>query len=221
MSEPMLKGEPHAFEDSVVIYQGAEALVSRGRYRGKDAVLKRRLVKGYRHPLIDHEVREKRTRMEVQAIRRAKEGGVLCPKVLDVDVENSSIYLEYIEGKAISDCLRREDDTSQLAREVGEAIAKLHGAGVIHNDLTTTNILKTPEGVAFIDFGLATTGRTNYEVRSVDLYVLERALGAVPEASPMFDLIFEAYQDTAWSDPSARDQMEARYNLVRARGRKR
>lgn len=221
MSEPTLKVEPPRFEESAVIYQGAEALVSRGRYRGREAVLKRRLTKAYRHPLIDHEVRERRTRMEVQAIRKAREAGVRCPEVLDVDIENSSIYLEYLEGNTILHCFLHEDDASRLAKEVGEAIARLHGAGVIHNDLTTANILKTPSGIAFLDFGLSTTGRASYELRSVDLYVLERALEAVLKAGSIFPLIFEAYQASAWVDPSAREQMEARYSQVRARGRKR
>ncbi len=53
----------------------------------------------------------------------------------------------------------------------------MHEAGVVHGDLTTSNIMiKNDENhsIVFIDFGLAST-QPNIEDKAVDLYVLERA----------------------------------------------
>jgi TP53 regulating kinase and related kinases len=82
----------------------------------------------------------------------------------------------------------QEDSSSalsleRLAQNMGTLVAKLHYAGIIHGDLTTSNMMMistkkekihdTP--ICLIDFGLAKS-HTSSEERAVDLYVLERAL---------------------------------------------
>ncbi len=68
----------------------------------------------------------------------------------------------------------------ELCKLVGDGIAKLHDGGLIHGDLTTSNIIVSRvEGsdiqkVTFIDFGLSQNS-TLSEDKAVDLYVLERA----------------------------------------------
>lgn len=56
-------------------------------------------------------------------------------------------------------------------------MAALHDGGVVHGDLTTSNlILRSPDSaLVLIDFGLAYT-TTLAEDKAVDLYVLERAI---------------------------------------------
>lgn len=56
-------------------------------------------------------------------------------------------------------------------------MAKLHDGGMIHGDLTTSNMIvrKADEALVLIDFGLATIA-TLPEDKAVDLYVLERAI---------------------------------------------
>ena len=72
--------------------------------------------------------------------------------------------------------------TRSLLRRVGVAVGRMHAAGVVHGDLTTSNMMVRggcgAEGeVVLVDFGLATQG-VQEEDRAVDLYVLERAFGA-------------------------------------------
>ncbi len=55
-------------------------------------------------------------------------------------------------------------------------MAKLHSHGLIHGDLTTSNMILSPEGkIFFVDFGL---GERNIEVEAqgVDLHLMKRAL---------------------------------------------
>jgi TP53 regulating kinase-like protein len=77
---------------------------------------------------------------------------------------------------------------------VGRHVAALHDGGLVHGDLTTSNLLvrakpaggkhgdgeqehEEEEEVVVIDFGLATNSGTA-EDKAVDLFVLERALTA-------------------------------------------
>jgi TP53 regulating kinase-like protein len=64
-----------------------------------------------------------------------------------------------------------------LAVKIGRAVARLHDGGLVHGDLTTSNmILRDADGVlVLIDFGLAANA-TLAEDKAVDLYVLERAI---------------------------------------------
>lgn len=68
-----------------------------------------------------------------------------------------------------------------MCRSIGTALGKMHDAGVVHGDLTTSNIMvKDTPGVepgfqiVMIDFGLGTM-QPHIEDKAVDLYVLERA----------------------------------------------
>ncbi|KAK9945260.1 hypothetical protein M0R45_010785 [Rubus argutus] len=64
-----------------------------------------------------------------------------------------------------------------IAMQIGQAIGKLHDGGLIHGDLTTSNLLirAATNQLVVIDFGLSFTS-TLPEDKAVDLYVLERAL---------------------------------------------
>lgn len=116
-----------------------------------------------------------------------------------------------------SDCT--EEHCSTLMQQVGKAVAKMHDGGLIHGDLTTSNImLRTGDAqVIFIDFGLAYFS-TVPEDKGVDLYVLERALSSTHADKPrLFHLIMDAYKASS-------SQYSATFNRfaeVRQRGRKR
>jgi len=124
-----------------------------------------------------------------------------------------------------------------LMASVGRAVARLHDGGLVHGDLTTLNLFvmeeeeakeeeergkpkgsaaREPE-VAVIDFGLSSNS-TLPEDRGVDLYVLERALGAAHAASgPLFEPVEAAYRQSSKGWAAAL----ARFREVRLRGRKR
>jgi TP53 regulating kinase-like protein len=95
-----------------------------------------------------------------------------------VNVPESSIIMEYIEGQQVKQVLNSSFKAQRhdLCVKIGEAIARLHSHGLIHGDLTTSNLILTPEGkLFFVDFGL---GEKNFEVEAqgVDLHLLKRAL---------------------------------------------
>ncbi|KAH7826111.1 putative protein kinase [Monocercomonoides exilis] len=119
---------------------------------------------------------------------------------------------------------------SQLASAIGCTIARLHAAGIVHGDLTTSNMLikmlseedkdkdlhLQKACVYFIDFGLSYSS-SSVEDQAVDLYVLERAILAThPDKPQFFEQILKEYSE-AWQNASL---VVSRLSVVRARGRK-
>lgn len=94
--------------------------------------------------------------------------------------------MEKIDGfttkKVINDLTGHESKHAELLEtlnKIGSVVAQLHDAGIIHGDLTTSNILiRSSSGQpVVIDFGLSFISHTA-EDKAVDLYVLERAFGS-------------------------------------------
>ena len=111
-------------------------------------------------------------------MHEAKAAGVPTPLIYMVNVPEASITMQYIEGQQIKQMLNNasEDSRRELCVSIGELIAKLHRQGLIHGDLTTSNMILSPEGkIFFVDFGL---GEKNSEVEAqgVDLHLMKRAL---------------------------------------------
>jgi TP53 regulating kinase-like protein len=111
-------------------------------------------------------------------------------------------------------------------KRVGQAVGRLHEIGVVHGDLTTSNLMLRPttedakhdlEGdVVLIDFGLATQSSQD-EDRAVDLYVLERAWGSThPQAEDMFKEVLTEYGQSYKGGKIVLKKLEE----VRLRGRK-
>jgi Kae1-associated kinase Bud32 len=58
---------------------------------------------------------------------------------------------------------------------MGESIARLHSAGIVHGDLTTSNMIFKDDRLYIIDFGLGKIS-SKVEDQAVDLYLLYEAL---------------------------------------------
>jgi Kae1-associated kinase Bud32 len=143
-----------------VIASGAEAVIS----LENNNVIKTRVRKRYRLAEIDQNIRQERTRTEAKLISEARKCGVPTPIIRDViDFE---IKMEYINGIAIKNII-----TPHLAELTGELVGKLHTCGLVHGDLTTSNIMFKDGKLYLIDFGLAYVDRT-VEARGVDIHVL-------------------------------------------------
>jgi len=117
-----------------------------------------------------------------------------------------------------------------LMQLIGQEIAKMHLADVIHGDLTTSNMmLRHPSSfksrhptlsteLVLIDFGLSFHSSL-VEDKAVDLYVLERAFSSThPDSEPLFASVLKAYEQRMRKDWTA---IGRRLEDVRLRGRKR
>ncbi len=199
------------------IGRGAEATVYRTVYRDRDAVVKIREPKRYRHPDLDNHLRSVRTRSEVRVMIDAREAGVRSPVVYDVDLEEGSIVMEYIEGVSVRDALEGHPDAApEICKRIGEAVARLHNGKICHGDLTTSNMIIDEKGnICFIDFSLGDTRITTEEM-GVDLRLLERAFtSAHSSIDGAFRYIIESYCENM---PSSK-QVLAKVEEIKGRAR--
>jgi len=106
-------------------------------------------------------------------------------------------------------------------------VGKMHSAGVIHGDLTTSNILvenavqtndSNKPRLALIDFGLSHVDNSP-EDKGVDLYVLERALTSTFSNIPWFFEIILASYRSAYKNGG--EEVYRKLEEIRLRGRKR
>ncbi len=158
---------------------GAEATVSRTVFLGRDAVRKSRPPKSYRLPELDRRIRSVRTRSEARLMREARMAGVRTPCVYDIDLADCSIVMERVVGPTAKEAIASDPERApEIAARIGEAVARLHSAGICHGDLTTSNMIVLPDGeICLIDFSMGCS-KASLEEIGVDVRLLERAFGS-------------------------------------------
>lgn len=147
--------------------------------------------------------------------------------------------MEWVEGQTVRDVLERRkgskgEEAGSLMGKIGMAIGRMHEVGIVHGDLTTSNLMirgvhdegmaegvgnekQDEEEIVLVDFGLA--GQSSQEEdKAVDLYVLERAFGSThPEAEDGFKEVLRVYGESYKGAKVVLKRLEE----VRMRGRKR
>ena len=212
-----------------LIKQGAEAKIYLAGFAeffgadllpGEKVVVKHRIPKRYRIREIDERLRKERTVREARVLHRAKEFGVNCPHVYEVDMRDMKIVMEFIEGDRLKELLERVpmEERLRLCREVGRQVGRLHKAGIVHGDLTTSNMILREGKVYLIDFGLADFDST-LEARGVDLHLLKRAMESTHYTwfERGFEAVLEGYAEVLGEE--ARKEIEAKIEEIESRGR--
>ncbi len=195
-----------------LVSKGAEADIHLDPdWNGVKAVIKRRGEKSYRLPELDASNRRSRTIREASIIHRAKEAGVPTPLIYRVDPDGAQIVMEYIEGDKVRDIVGRigSEERVRLFREIGRKTGLLHGAGIAHGDLTTSNLISGGGRVVFIDFGLAEMS-DEVESRGVDLNLMYRMLISThyEYTEELFTAFKSGYVETLDEAREALDRMD-------------
>ena len=205
----------------MLVRKGAEANLYLEEWYGLKVIKKVRMPKSYRLRQIDYEIRRSRTVHEAQIMSDAKRAGVPTPIIYLIDVKRTSIVMEYIEGPRVKEILNLlpSQERKELCRRIGGLIGQLHGKGIIHGDLTTSNmIIGQNEKIFFIDFGLAEYS-VEVEKRGVDLHLMKRALESThyPHAKECFTSIIAGYAMEVTSKNS--EEVVKRVREIAQRGR--
>lgn len=197
----------------------------------RDVVVKHRFSKSYRLPELDKDLTLSRLRQEVRSILRARKLGIRAPTLVRVNLENSCIIMDKIEGLTMKEALLHDamlDKAGKvlILQELGRMIGKLHDGDLIHGDLTTSNVMITfprsaEDGaprVSLIDFGLSQFSQLS-EDKAVDLYVLERSFSSAHplDGQDMFASLLTSYRKSSRKWCSTLNRLAE----VRLRGRKR
>lgn len=200
-----------------IIRRGAEAEIRRGCWLGRDVIVKSRVPKEYRHPDLDRSLRASRTRNEARLMHDARELGVPTPILYDIDPVTAEITMEEIKGPRVKDELdaASPEQVKELCVEIGRLIALLHRGGIVHGDLTTSNMILADGRMWFIDFSLGARGAM-YEEMGVDLHLLKEAFqSAHSTLLDSFPAILESYRQHFERAPEAIKKMRE----IEGRGR--
>jgi N6-L-threonylcarbamoyladenine synthase/protein kinase Bud32 len=184
-------------EDGTEEARGAEAVVT----IGTASVEKRRLAKRYRVPSLDARLIAERTRAEARIISLARRSGIPTPIIRDVT--GDTLVMERVEGP-----LLKEVPTPGNVREAGRMIGRLHAGGIIHGDLTTSNIIVRGGTCVLIDFGLSLVS-SEIEHRGVDLHVFFQTLESTTvDHRPLREAFIGGYgsEFPGYSDVLGREQ---------------
>jgi TP53 regulating kinase and related kinases len=159
-----------------LVYRGAEADIFSGDWAGQKAIYKFRKPLPYRHPELDAEIRAQRTVHEAEIIHDARASGVNSPFLFYVSQPESLIVMQEIEGPRLKSLLGSPGaDRAALSAAFGAAVGRLHRGGIMHGDLTTSNVLVDVTGVHLIDFGLSTHS-VKVEDHAVDLRLIKETV---------------------------------------------
>jgi Kae1-associated kinase Bud32 len=155
-----------------IIKRGAEAVL----YLENGQLVKERVKKSYRLPEIDVKLRRLRTRKEVKLLSEARRVGVETPKISSIDEQRFKINMEFIDGKRLKEFFNDTNDVKRkkVAEDVGKLVGLLHNNGIVHGDLTTSNMILKDDKIYFIDFGLGEFSK-RVEDLATDLSVLKEA----------------------------------------------
>jgi len=106
------------------------------------------------------EIAAERLRREVSALMAVRHPAV--PRVLDAELEDDDTFVvfEYIEGGCLADEVAAHgplegEVLAFFAERIAGALEAAHAAGLVHRDVTPSNIMMAPSGAVLIDFGLS------------------------------------------------------------------
>ena len=133
-------------------------------YRGKDLQLGREVAIKVLHGSAD-EVFMARFRREAQILATLSHKNIVTVFAVEVLEESTPIVIcEYLEGTSLKAYLQKHgrigfEDFSSFLEQISSGLSYLHNAGIVHRDLSPSNIFLIAEGnswiVKLLDFGMA------------------------------------------------------------------
>jgi serine/threonine-protein kinase len=133
-------------------------------YLADDQLLSREVAVKVLHPELARDPSYiQRFRYEAQAAANLNHPNIV--NIYDWGNEGDIYYIvmEYVEGRSLSDLLRREgkllpERAAEIAAEIAAALQFAHRRNLVHRDIKPHNIIITPTGqVKVMDFGIART----------------------------------------------------------------
>ena len=238
-----------------VLSQGAEGKIYLTKFLDKLCLVKERFIKEYRVKELDTKLTKSRILNETRNISRASKNGINVPTIYFVNLIERKIYMEYINNGCqlkeiltyifqLNDLNPYEKLIEKIINDLGNMISKLHSNGIVHGDLTPSNIilkiksnennennlnsgkdeilkLKNYDYMYLIDFGLSsmtTSNQSGIEDKAVDLYVLKRAMiSNNPKSEEVFEKVINIYENNCDNGKKIIEH----YKKVEMRGRKR
>jgi len=197
---------------------GAEAVVVRCRWRSFDAVAKYRVPKPYRDERLDSVLRRRRTVLEAKLLIEVKKLGIPAPTLLYVEPELHILLMDFIPGTRLRDVIVRLDKPEEVFWKLGFYTGLMHERGIVHGDLTTSNVVMVNGDAYIIDFGLGAF-TNELEEQGVDVHLMLRSLESTHPSlvPPLYSAFMDGYEEARGAE--ARRAVEEKVVEIRRRGR--
>ena len=106
------------------------------------------------------EVAAERLRREVRSLMAVRHPAV--PRVLDAELDSTDTFVvfEFVPGMSLAEHVftygpLAGGELAAMAESIAGALEAAHVAGVVHRDVTPSNVMMSPHGAMLIDFGLS------------------------------------------------------------------
>ncbi|MFE4633168.1 protein kinase [Streptomyces sp. NPDC056773] len=165
-------------------------------YLGESAAGEAVAVKVIKPTVVDSETR-RRFAQEIEVLKTVWGPRVAAFVKADTESEQPWLATEYVEGPDLRRLLDTRGVLSPLAAAslgatLAEALAGVHGQGLLHRDLKPANILLGPNGPKIIDFGLAVFAESSASLTAPNMVMgtpacmsPEQANGEKPLTAPV------------------------------------
>lgn len=204
------------------IYKGAEAVIYLAYFNGEMVIVKKRIPKPYRHRELDRIIRLRRMLHEARMLHYVKRLGIHTPTLIDIDLKEYAIIMEYIPGVTLKEYLlnSRKLDSKQISllREFGKIMGILHENNIMHGDPTIANVIVLGNKLILVDLGLS-KNTSDVEDHGTDMHLLLRILESTfgHMGKLMFKHVLEGYASIRGLD-TAMNILRKVYD-IRSRGR--
>ncbi len=154
-------------------------------FRGRDLLLKRTVaVKVLKDQMTGDAAFIRRFEREAQSAAALSHPHIV--NIYDVGEKEGTYFMvmEYVDGKNLKEYIREKGrlpvhEAIKITRQIAEALAEAHKAGVVHRDIKPQNILFSRDGkVKVTDFGIAIAGD------GVTVTAGDQIIGSVQYISP-------------------------------------
>ncbi|KRH93601.1 O-sialoglycoprotein endopeptidase/protein kinase [Pseudoloma neurophilia] len=137
---------------------------------------------------------------------------------------NSTIAMSYIHGTPLSKKLLSNTCSKNTLIELGNVLSIIHEIGIIHGDITPSNVILREEQVFVIDFGLSYFS-FRLEDRAVDVWMFEKILRSLYSNCKIIDdlcdkPLIDHFLDGYLQNLSSHENFLSKLSEVRERGRK-
>lgn len=185
--------------ESRLIYKGAEAEIYLEAWMGELVIRKTRTRKPYRLNELDEAVRRARTSNEAGLMHEVRKLGVPVPTIQRIDQQKSTLIMEFVKGPTLKEELSQLPLVKGrlLCNSLGQLLGLMHQGGIVHGDMTISNVLSEDGKLFIIDFGLGNFS-SEVEDRGVDLLVLNRAMKSTHYSihTTLFQAVLKGYFKT-------------------------
>lgn len=213
MTKSMCLGTPE------LIALGAEAVIIKACYNSVPSIFKVRVGKPYRDRRLDAMIIRERSEAEAKILAELRLMGLNVPALYYVDASEGLIVMEFVDGVLLKDLVANDaDGVSDYLRGLGAMVAKIHRTGIVHGDLTTSNVIVRGGEVYLIDFGLARYSR-RLEDLATDLHLFIRAVESThfSRKEVLLRNFIKGYSDVGGKDLA--DSLLGKVKEIRLRGR--